>query len=99
MEGELEVPVDEGVERLGRVPRLRDPLPADLEQLLADRHEHLGQHGVLRREVAVERGAADPARRPDVPHRDPVEPARGEQLRRGGEQLLASGHGPQVSEH
>jgi hypothetical protein len=96
---ELEVPVDQDADGLGRVARLGDAKPADFEELLADRHEHLRQHGVLRREVPVERRAADPASGADLADRDAVEPARREQLGRGGEQLLASGHVAQVSEH
>ena len=61
------------------------------EQLLADRDQHLGEHGVLGHEVLVERRPGDPARGAEVGDRDAVEAARREQLRRGGEDLLARG--------
>ena len=48
--------------------------------------------------MLVERRAGDAARRPEVGHRDAVEPARGEQVGRGGQDLLAPGRlgGPGV---
>ena len=86
---EVDVPVDQRRQRRGGVGRGVGPLAADLEQPLADRDQHLGEHRVLGREVLVERRPGDPARRPDVGDRDPVEAARREQLRRGREDLLA----------
>ncbi len=75
-------------------------LPADGQQLLADVDEHLGEHGVLGREVLVERRAGDPARRAELDDRDAVEAALGEQGRGGAEDLLATGggHGARVAE-
>ena len=66
------------------------PLATDLEEPLADRDQHLGEHRVLGREVLVERRPGDPAGRADVGDAHPVEAARREQLRRGREDLLAA---------
>ncbi len=61
-----------------------------VEQLLADRDQHLGEHGVLGGEVLVERGAGDAAGRAEVGDRDAVEAARREELGGGREDLLAA---------
>ena len=87
---EVDVPLDQRHQGGPRVGRGLGPLATDLEEPLADRDQHLGEHGVLGGEVLVERRPGDPARRADVGDADPVEAARREQLRRGREDLLAS---------
>jgi len=94
---ELHVPVDQGRERRLRAGGTVRPLLSDRQQLFADGDQHLGEHGVLGREVLVERRPRDAAGGADVGDGDPVESASGEQSGRRGEDLVAAGHGPEVS--
>jgi hypothetical protein len=97
---EVHVPRDQGTQRGPRVRGAGRALPADPQQLLADVHEHLGQHRVLGGEVLVQRRAGDPARRTELVDGDPVEPALREQARGGRQDLLApgAGHRPTVAQ-
>ena len=92
-QGELDVPVDERRSAVRGSPASATRSRPTAEQLLADRDQHLGQDGVLGREVLVERRAGDAARGAEVGDRDPVEATLGEQLGGGGQDLLAAGHG------
>ena len=97
-EGELDVPLDQCLHRRARVGRGAHPVPAALQQLPADRHEHLGEHRVLGGEVLVQRRPGDAARCAELGDGDAVEALLREQ--RGGdvEDLLAPrGHETQVS--
>ena len=70
----------------------------DAQQLLADGDQHLREHGVLGREVLVERRPRDAAGRPEIGDRDAVEAALGEQVRGDVEDLLAPrGHRPRLA--
>ena len=89
-ERELDVPVDEGAHGGHGVGRLGRTLPADRQQLLADRDQHLGQDGVLAGEVLVEPRARDADGGAEVGDRYPVEAAGGEELGRSLEDLLAT---------
>ena len=88
-ERELDVPLDQRLERPRRGPAPPRARGALGEQLLADRDQHLGEHRVLGREVLVERGPGDAARRAEVGDRDAVEAALGEEVGGDVEDLLA----------
>lgn len=100
VEGEVDVPLDQGGEDRLRIPgRLLDAPPAAGQQPLADPDEQLGEHGVLAGEVPVEPGAADADRRAYLVHADAVEAALREKTSGLTEDLLATGRGGRSGAH
>jgi hypothetical protein len=96
---EVDVPVDERVERLGRVRRRCDPGFALLEQPLADVGERRRQQVALAGEVLVDGRPGDAAGPADVVHGGTVEAALGEQRGGGVEDLLPPvGHGGSLAQ-
>jgi hypothetical protein len=71
---------------------LRQRSPA-IEQLLADRHQHLTQEGFLSGKVVVERRTRDPSGAANVVDCHVVETELGELVCRDGQQLLSTGDG------
>ena len=88
-EREVDMPAQQGVERLRGIRRGHHPPAALVEQPLADVEQHLSQHGFLAREVPVQARAGHADGFPDVIDGHAVETAAGEQLGRRGEDLLA----------
>ena len=84
---EVEVEVDQPVERVGRRCRSLQHAPGAREQPRADADEQFDQKRFLVGEVAVDRGAADSGRGPDVLEPHGEEPAFGHQSLGGGDEL------------
>ena len=89
-EREVDVPLDERNDGRTGVRGLPSPEPALAEKLLADRDQHLGEHGVLAREVPVEPRAADAHRGTYLVDAHAVEAALGEEPRGLLEDLIAT---------
>lgn len=89
---EVNVPINQGLDRLGSVDRGGDPMLTFGEQHLADRDQHRGEHRVLGLEMLVERRPTDSAGPAEIADRDTMEAPRGEEFGRGLEDLFSTSH-------
>ena len=89
-EREVEVEVDEPVQRGLGVGRLGDDGGRACEQPGADAHQQFDEQRFLVREVPVDRGPADSGGGTDVLEPDGEKAALGDQSFRGGDELVAA---------
>jgi hypothetical protein len=78
-EGELDMPAQQRLQRIGRARRFSDAPPSLGEQPVADVEQHLGEQRLLASEMPVERGAGQADGAAEVADRHAVIPPPGEE--------------------